>query len=487
MIAWFVETLRFIGGFSTIWLIIEWVLRVIAVFVMPKNRRPTAGLTWLTLTFLIPPAGWVAYLILGNSKLPLYRRRIQKHLDDILRQTKLSNRVNTPPISRKFADVERLAWSLTHLPVSTAKSYEIISDYHAIFHAIARDIDAAKHTIHLEYYTLVFDRETEIIFTAIERAVERGVKVRVLYDAYGSWKHRKQFKHGRRRLRACGADVRASLPFRLPLQGYTRPDLRNHRKLVTIDGQIGYSGSQNIISRGYHRRDGIIYNDLVMRCTGAIVRQLDIVFAADWYAETEEILIEEQELTARQQRAGIHRMQVLPSGPGYEYENNLKIFNTLIYSAEKSILIVNPYFVPDESLMTALVSAARRGIQVTMVNSKVMDQWMVGHAQRSYYEELFLAGVRIYWHEKPSLLHSKFMIIDDEVATIGSSNMDIRSFELDHELTLICYDQAVTKELATVAAGYLDASQEVDKIRWLKRPRYRQVFDNIARLTSSLQ
>lgn len=488
MLAWLLDTYNSLSLLSLSWIIFEWILRLLAVFVMPRNRRPTAGLTWLTLTFLLPAAGWLAFLVLGSPKLPKNRRRIQKNLDDILQRINRNKQQKPIEVPLEYRDTQTLASSLTHLPVTLADDYEILSDYSTIFHRIARDIDMAKRTLHIEYYTFVLDPETEIVFAAIERARARGVAVHVLYDAYGSSiKHFLSWRAGAHRLRACGVKMRASLPLRLPLRGYTRLDLRNHRKLVTIDSSIGYSGSQNMISRRYHRRDAIKYDDLVMRVSGSVVRQLDVVFAADWYAETEEVLLDSKDMPVQTLPKTGYKFQLLPSGPGYEYENNLKIFTTLIYSARKSITIVNPYFVPEESLMTALVSAARRGVIVTMINSRVMDQWMVGHAQRSYYEELFQAGARIYWYNEPLLLHSKCMIIDDQAATIGSSNMDIRSFELDHELNLICYDAEVAKQLSAVAGHYLEHSKEVDKLKWLARPRYRQLLDNIARLTSSLQ
>lgn len=487
MFEWLQSVFMVAGGLSTVWLIFEWILRLLAVFVMPRNRRPAAGLTWLTLTFLVPLGGWIVFLILGSSKLPAGRRRIQKHLAIIFKRISQQRSIHPKYLPKKYQDTARLSWSLAHLPVESADTVDILSDYHEIYHSIAQSIDTAERTVHIEYYTFVLDTETELLFAAIERARARNVTVRVLYDTYGSVKHFRQWRAGMRRLKAAGVKVQASLPLRLPFTGYTRPDLRNHRKIVIIDSEIGFMGSQNVIARNYHRRDAIIYDDLVVRLSGAIVRQLDVIFAADWFSENGQHIFKRNHTLPEPSKNGRYDFQVLPSGPGYEYENNLKIFNTLIYAAEKSITIVNPYFVPDESLMIALVSAARRGVDVVMINSKVMDQWMVGHAQRSYYEELFMAGVRIYWYEKPKLLHSKFMIIDNEVATVGSSNMDIRSFELDHELTLICYSDVITKQLTATANKYLASAKEVDKISWLHRRRYRQLLDNIARLTSSLQ
>jgi cardiolipin synthase len=180
-------------------------------------------------------------------------------------------------------------------------------------------------------------------------------------------------------------------------------------------------------------------------------------------------------------------VQIIPSGPGYQYENNLKFFVSLIHSAEKSIVITNPYLVPDESLLSALTTASLRGVMISILNSEAMDQWMVGHAQRSYYEQLMRAGITISLYKKPQLVHEKFIAVDDAVAVIGSSNLDIRSFELNHECVVVAYDEKTAKALLLHHIELLKNSHQLHLETWLKRSGWQSFLDSIARLTSALQ
>ncbi|GMA35067.1 phospholipase D-like domain-containing protein [Demequina litorisediminis] len=158
-----------------------------------------------------------------------------------------------------------------------------------------------------------------------------------------------------------------------------------------------------------------------------------------------------------------------------------------MHLAKTDIVIVNPYFVPSEALLEAIVSAAHRGVRVSMINSEAMDQWMIGYAQRSYYGVLLEAGVEIYLYKAPTLLHSKYIVVDGEVAIVGSSNMDMRSFELNSELSLISYDEAVAKQMTAITATYQAASNRLTLDAWRQRPRYRRTLENITRLTSAIQ
>ncbi len=390
-----------------------------------------------------------------------------------------------PP--QKYVGAVSLSDNLTHLPLFAGNAIEPLPDYTDIIARITEDVCRAKHYIQLEYYILALDDATEPLFEALEQASGRGVEVRVLYDAIGV----RKFPRKREmvvRMAGAGIDAHAMLPLHLPGKKYTRPDLRNHRKLVVVDGVVGYTGSLNMIQRDYHRKDDIVYDELVVRIEGPVVLQLEAVFLNDWLAETGQVLKQPDRNFERQLKPkGDISAHIVPSGPGYEYENNRKLFASLFYAAEKDITIVNPYFVPDQSLITALTSAARRGVRVRLLNSEAIDQVFVAHAQRSYYEEMLQAGVEIYLYKKPTLLHSKYAIIDDDACFVGSSNMDIRSFELNQELTLTVYDKKFVAAMQRITDGYLKKSTRVSKKAWLSRPPRKQLLDNIARLTSSLQ
>jgi len=477
------------------WFIFEWILRIAALFFVPRNRSPSSGISWLFFIFLLPLIGIFFYLLIGNPKLPLIRRKSQEVVTQYaalaLREAKF-----THPDQKKILDSEvepqyqraaTLTKELTGLPVFGDTSVQFLTDYLGIIDHIINDVHRSKHYVYVEFFALALDDTTEPLFDAMRAAVERGVVVRVLFDHIGSRKY-PGYRKMKRRLRDDGIEFYPMLPLRFPGRGYVRPDLRNHRKLVVIDNHTAYTGSLNMIERAYHRKDAIVYDELMAKIHGLVVLQLKSVFMADWFAETNTLLRDDvvDVATAPIKDKGSIKAQALPSGPGYAFENNLKVFVQLFHSAKQSITIVNPYFVPPEPLILAMTSAAQRGVKVTLVNSEAVDQAMVAHAQSSYYEQMLDAGVEIFRYKAPTLLHSKYILIDD-VALVGTSNVDIRSFELNHELTVIFYSTVVTKRLRAITNEYLKRAKQLKASTWRKRSAGKRLLDNLARLTSSLQ
>lgn len=486
MADWIAEIVPNLLSLTTIGIVINWLLRILALFVVPRNRAPNSALAWLMTIFLIPIPGWILFLLFGSTKLPKDRRDLQARVDQALRRISTSG-ARQASAPRKYQRTARLSEKLTHLPLTTVSGYELHADYDATFERIADDIRHATTSVYMEYFIFVLDEATEPLITALEDAKNRGVDVRIIFDTAATLVQRYKYARPlRRRFKKVGIEMAASLPINLFRRRYMRPDLRNHRKLITIDGKIAYLGSQNIIDKHYHRRDSLYYKEVMTRVEGEVVPQIEAVFAGDWYAETKFDIFAN---TKRQLKSaeGNTKVQLLPSGPGYEDNNNLRVFNELVYLAEKQLTIISPYFIPDASMLMAIVSAAKRGVRVRVINSEIADQILAAHAQRSYYEELLKAGVEIYLYRKPAFVHAKFITVDGETSIIGSSNMDIRSFELDHEITLVAYDNGFTAELDAIAGSYIDSSKKVDKRTWLKRRRYLQLLDNIARLTSAFQ
>ncbi len=472
------------------YLIFEWILRLAALFIVPRRRHPSAGAAWLLLIFLIPPVGWLLFAVLGNYKLPRRRMQVQSMINqqtdaqiaELERDLALRDLIE-PSVSSVQQSTSTLARQLGKLPALSGNSLDIITDYDSVFAHMIDDIDRAEEYVYVQYYIASYDEATAPVFEALARAAERGVEVRFLYDAWGSRKYR-----GKRAmiefLQANRISTQPMLALQWPGPHYVRPDLRNHRKIVVIDGEVGYTGSQNLIERSYERRDGISYDELVVRVSGPVSLEMTALVASDWMLETGEVIGADDDIS---QRTGQSIIQVLPSGPGFVHENNLQVFTHAIHQAEQSITIVNPYFVPPESLLSALISAAQRGVQVRMINSAAIDQWMVARAQRSYYDTLLAAGVEIYLYPAPKFLHSKFMAIDDTLAIVGSSNLDMRSFELTAELSLLVYDAGSIDQLATTARRYLDVADRLTDTAWQQRPRREKILENLARLTSALQ
>lgn len=475
--------------------LVGWIIPFVMLFIVPTNRKPSSATAWLLLVFLLPYLGLVLFLVLGSPKLSRRRRAEQHTMDKLLHQAveefqqqpELAALLD-PPIPRRDAPFVQLNANLGGMPAFAGNAVELLPNYNAVFERLAQDIDNAQRYVHIEYFTLSRDEETEGVFTAMERAVSRGVKVRVQMDHLGSRKY-PNFKVMQERLTAAGIEHHLLLPLHFFGANYTRIDLRNHRKIVVIDGQIGYTGSQNLIKRNYFRKDAIYYDELVARVSGPVVGELEAAFITDWYSETGVLLDRNTapEVVFEPRTCGEMLCQVLPSGSGFENENNLKLFTSLIHAAQHTLVITNPYFVPDDALMTAITSAAQRGVDVKLLNSEVSDQFLVSHAERSYYEDLLKAGVKIYQYKAPILLHSKHITIDDDIAVIGSSNLDIRSFQLNLEVTLICYDKKVVTDLRQVEAVYLSKSKPVNLEEWETRAVREKLYENVSRLTAALQ
>ncbi|HMQ33540.1 MAG TPA: cardiolipin synthase [Chloroflexaceae bacterium] len=470
-----------------------WLIPFIMLFIVPPNRKPSSATAWLLLIFAVPWVGLLVFLLVGSPKLSPRRRELQRQINDYIGAFIAEARADpetaplvAPPIAERIRPFVELSTALGALPAVAGNAVELITDYDEMLARIAADIDAARRFVHVEFYILIADGATEGVFQAMERAADRGLPVRVLYDPVGSRRY-PPYGATLRRLKAGGIIARPMLPIRGAID-FNRPDLRNHRKIVVVDGEIAYTGSLNLVERGYHRRDGIRYDELVARVRGPAADALDAVFRTDWLSETDERLsaLGDLDYPMELTRDGEALCQVLPSGSAFANENNLKLFVALIHASRRRLVICNPYFVPDDALMLAVVSAAHRGVHVTLLNSEAQDQFFVAHAQRSYYEQLLRAGVEIRLYKAPTLLHSKTISVDDDIAVIGSSNLDMRSFTLNLEVTLVCYDPGAVRDLRRAEAEYIARSRALSLEEWRARPRLGQLFENIARLMSAL-
>jgi len=467
-------------------------VRVIAIIVIPRNRRPTAAMAWLLAIYFIPFIGIFLFLLIGNPRLPRKRRKKQEQINEYIHDTSAHLDFGTlrPHAPKWFTSLVTLNRNLGAMPLAGDNSADLISDYEGSFGAMAADIRLAREYVHVEFYILQSDRTTDDFFRALEEVAARGVTVRVLMDHWAN-RSKPRYKQTVRRLDAMGAAWHLMLPVQ-PLKGkYQRPDLRNHRKLLVVDGRVAYTGSQNITDSTYNLprniRRGLHWVDMMVRVQGPVVASINAVFLSDWYSETDEILTEDIHLFAVEAGPGDLDCQIIPSGPGFEFQNNLKLFMGLLFAAQHKIIIVSPYFVPDEGLLLAIQTACQRGLQVELFVSEEGDQAMVYHAQRSYYEALLRSGVRIWLYKAPYILHSKSMSIDDEVAVVGSSNMDMRSFGLNLEISMLVRGQEFVAQLREVEDQYRSNSRTLTLEEWEKQPLRSTVLDNLARLTSALQ
>jgi cardiolipin synthase len=400
------HTLTIIGIIA---LIIDWIIRIAFILYVPRGRKPTAAMAWLLAILIIPIFGALLFLIIGSPKLSRRRRRLQQSINALMESATHSADAVPSGLSslqyERYAPIIKQNKALGKLPAQRGNTVAIIDNYQAIIDDTIAHIHQAKEYIYIEYFILALDDTTSPFYDALAGAVQRGVDVYVLFDAMGSRKY-KGYKKMMRRLDTIGVRWQKMLPLRLSINHYNRPDLRNHRKIVVIDDSVAYMGSFNMIDRAYQRRDGIVYDELVVRMNGPVVQHCAAVFAGDWFSETGEAPRTLLEPIDSGEQGGV-LAQVLPSGPSYDHENNLKLFVSLLYTAKHRVVITNPYFVPDDALLTAVISAAKRGVEIIIINSHVKDQWMVGHAQRSYYVELLEAGITIYHHDAYPLIPAK--------------------------------------------------------------------------------
>ena len=474
---------------SIVVLVLDYLIKIVAIGVVPENRRPSSSQAWLLLILLLPFVGLPLFLLIGSPYVQGRRHRIQAGANRELRKRtrdlpELPSGLVAPERIAGVVDLNRNLGSLPCVPGTTLGLYPGYSDS---ITAMTEAVRRAKRVVNFEIYILGLDDTTEPFFHALADAVQRGVTVRLLYDHMGSRGY-PGFRKMNRRLTRDGIDWHQMLPIK-PLRGrWRRPDLRNHRKLLIVDDETAFMGSQNMIDSSYLKRanvkDGRHWQDLNVSLEGPIVQTLGAVFATDWYTETDELL---NVPDPTPDRPGEQAMQLLPSGPGFTTEPNLRLFNSLFYRAERRLSIVSPYFIPDESLLMAITTAAHRGVEVELFASARADQFMVHHAQRSYYRALLDAGVRIWLYPAPTVLHAKFLTVDDDVSVIGSSNMDMRSFHLDYEISLMVLGTSFVDQLQTVAQQYRDVSLRLDLDAWNHRPWLGRYVDNVMRLTSALQ
>ena len=456
------------------WYAAEWLIRLGALAIVPLRRSPAATASWLLLIFFFPAAGLVLYLAIGRPKFPAARERRWRALHpfyaDVARRLEAAG-------GCEQGEVARFAHALGRMPCVGGNSVELIDDYDGVIDRLVRDIDAARARVDLLVYIFADDAVGQRVAAALRRAVVRGVRCRVMFDPVGSHHWR---RGTRRLLSAAGVEIREALPVRL-LWRRSRADMRNHRKLFVIDGAIGYAGSQNIVAKDF--RPGVVNRELVARATGPAVASMAAVVSGDWTIEGSEPPMPAP--IAVPDATGGARLQLLPSGADFPLEGFETLLVWLLHRACEHVVLVTPYFIPDEDVIGALCSAAARGVRVDLVVSQVVDQRIVHLAQCSYFEELLAADIRIHEYRN-FLLHAKNASIDGALGIVGSSNVDLRSFQLNEEASLLLHDPEHISALRAIQAEYLAASDELHLDGWRARSRLRRLPENVARLMSPL-
>jgi cardiolipin synthase len=426
------------------------------------HREPASRLAWIVVIIAVPLIGMLAYLMLGETRISGGRRSRGREIDARLPRPSgdesCFGQVQTSPHEAAFA----LARSINSLDPTCGNNARISADSNSAIDEIVADIDAAKRHVHICTYIWLADNNGLKVKDACIRAAERGVDVRILADALGS--HRIIRSPHWSEMRDNGCQVRVALPVGNPLWTLIRGrvDLRNHRKLIVIDNAITWCGSQNIADPEFRIKPRYApWVDIMTRWEGRIAQHCQFLFVSDWIAEGGEDI--SGLLTAASAPARIDGQivaQVIGTGPTSNFDAMPACFSELIHSARQELVVTTPYFVPDEQLLFALTSAARRGVKTIMAFPKRCDSRVVAATCQSYYEDLLKAGIELYEY-RLGLLHAKTMVADRTVALIGSANLDRRSFELNFENNILFSDPNFAAQVRDRQADYLADSDRV--------------------------
>lgn len=456
------------------------------------RRRPVGvSLAWLSVILLLPFLGAFVYLFLGERRLGSKRAARSAELripfqewTAELRQREVTDWSNQ---GAECEPLSRLATSVVGIPALSGNSLELRTNADAVFESLIADIEAAKSTCHFEFYIWALGGHADETAAALMRAAARGVTCRVLVDAVGSKTFLASPLAGE--MRRAGVRIQAALPTGLFRSLFVRIDLRLHRKIVVIDGKMAYTGSLNLVDPRYFKQDSGVgqWVDAMVRVQGPAVEALAVTFLADWELETHDGIEELRKTGDAQPQPpnGRAAIQVLPSGPREQLQGIQEVLLTAIYAARRELVMTTPYFVPDESMLTALTSAARRGVEVTLIVPEKVDSLLVRLASAAHAGDLAEAGVRVREFQN-GLLHTKSVTVDGEFSLFGSLNLDPRSLFLNFEITLAVFDREFCGRLRALQQSYLDDCRPFDLVGWQNRPWPHRLAANTGRLLSPL-
>jgi len=444
---------------------------IVRVLLRP-HRDPASRIAWIVVIIVLPVLGILAYILLGETNIG--RRRVARMREVLSRfpdvaDTEGADATNLQAnVPQRYAHLFHAGKTVNGFEPVGGNRAHLMQDSNATIVSLVADIDAAKNHVHLLFYIWLPDNNGRKVVEALCRAAVRGVTCRAMADGLGS-RIMINSEHWEA-MREAGVRLASALPIGnpllRPLKG--RIDLRNHRKIVVIDNLITYCGSQNCADPEFRVKAKYApWVDAMMRFEGPIARQNQYLFAGDWEAETGEDISHLLRQPIPSTQPGLPA-QVIGTGPTIRYSAMPEMFESLMYTARRRLVISTPYFVPDDPMQAALCASARRGVHTTIIFPARNDSWIVGAASRSYYGDLLAAGVRIFEYVG-GLLHTKSLTLDGEVTLIGSANMDRRSFDLNYENNILFYDRSLTADMRQRQESYIAKSNPVtDEIvaRW---------------------
>ncbi len=463
----------------------------IVIIIFFENREPSKTAAWLLLFILLPILGFVIYIYFGQNfrKKRLFKKKDiidERDLDRMIafqfQKVQDANSFYDQDIYKKKKLISLLLQN-SKSPFTLNNRSKVLTNGRETFRAIFNAIHRARHHVHLEYYIVKDDKIGNILRKLLILKAKQGVKIRFIYDGLGS---RKLSKYYLNSLKEAGVEIVPFLPVKIPILN-SKLNFRNHRKIVVVDGKIGFIGGLNVGDEYWVGSPKLgFWRDTHFQIEGEATYALQYIFLMDWYYATGEMVDDYKMLFPEHDVYGEEQLiQIAASGPDSEWEGIQQAYFTSIATAEDRIFIESPYFIPDESLLMALKTSALSGVDVRIILPDRPDHRTVFWASRSYIEELLNAGVKVYFYNK-GFIHGKILLVDGIIASVGTANMDIRSFQLNFEVNALIYNKDVVERLEKDFYEDLRESTQVDLSEFKKRPLSHKIMESFARLFSPI-
>ncbi|WP_418509704.1 cardiolipin synthase [Corallibacter sp.] len=473
----------------TILIVLNYIIAISAAFtILLKNINPTKTLSYIIVLVFFPFLGILVYYLFGqeyrknkifNRKHILNRSLIKKINKDLeLNEQELKEVDQT--LEEKIKLVKLLHKS-ENAPLTLHNDVEILINGNKKFEALLKDLKQAENHIHLEYYILKDDKIGGQIIDILCEKAKQGVAVRLSVDDVGS----KISSESKKRLKNSGVSFYPFMPVLFP-KFTGKMNYRNHRKIAIIDGLIGYLGGINISDNYVNcENDALFWRDTHIRIQGEAVKLLQIHFLTTWdFVSGSDIQVSKQFFPESKTKKET-KVQIAASGPDTDWANIMEAILTAINTADNYIYITTPYFIPNQQIITALQIASRSGVDVRIIIPKKSDSWIANHATNSYLQSLMEAGVKVYRYTK-GFVHAKTQVVDDIFTSIGTANLDYRSFNINFEINALIYNEAVSKQLKKQFLEDIKDSQEIELKRWEQRPKLMKLKESYSRLWAPL-
>ena len=476
---------------------------ILSIKLILENRDPAKTLAWILIFMLLPGIGLIIYAILGRNIRKLKIKRASKLANDVRRdkllynleeideliqyENKIISRGELPNNQKKDSRVLKIIRLLLNtgtFPFTINNKVDVYVDGNEKFSNLIEDIRKAKDHIHLEYFIIKDSEIGRQIKSELISKAKEGIKIRIIYDDVGCWRfwfNRRFF----REMMSYGIEIKPYLKGKITIPIGGQLNYRNHRKIVVIDGKIGYTGGINIGDEyiGKNKKFGY-WRDTHIKVEGTSVYMLQMIFLTDWYYNTKQVLLN-QNLFPKMKKMGDSMIQIVASGPDADWESMHYAYFYAICNAKKSIYIETPYFIPDEGLLEGLKCAVLSGVELIIIFPKIADHKIVNTASYSYFDDILKCGGKVYLYNK-GFLHSKLIIIDDIIASTGSANMDLRSFKLNFEVNAFIYDKDIINQMKIDFKKDLESSEILDKNKYEDRSMISKVKESISRLFSPI-